>query len=77
MDLVNYDEEKFNALKEEVSDLIKTVAYKPKEINFIPLSAFEGDNIAKKSKTPPGTRDPPWSRPLMNSLHQKNQPTYP
>ena len=51
MDLVNYDEAKFNALKEEVSDLIKTVAYKPADIHFIPLSAFEGDNITKKVKT--------------------------
>jgi len=58
MDLVNYDEEKFNALKEEVSDLIKTVAYKPKEINFIPLSAFEGDNIAKKSENTPWYKGP-------------------
>ena len=45
MDLVNYDEAKFNELKDEVGALIKTVAYKPKDINFIPISAFEGDNI--------------------------------
>ncbi|ADL59027.1 MULTISPECIES: translation elongation factor EF-1 subunit alpha [Methanothermobacter] len=49
MDLVNYDEEKFNALKDEVAALIKTVGYKPSDVEFIPLSAFEGDNITTKS----------------------------
>jgi len=49
MDLVNYDEEKFNALKDEVAALIKTVGYKPSDVEFIPLSAFEGDNITAKS----------------------------
>ncbi|MEJ8542317.1 translation elongation factor EF-1 subunit alpha [Methanothermobacter wolfeii] len=53
MDLVNYDEEKFNALKDEVSALIKTVGYKPSEVEFIPLSAFEGDNITSKSENTP------------------------
>ena len=42
MDLAKYDEAKFNALKEDVSALIKTVAYKPKDIDFIPISASEG-----------------------------------
>ncbi len=58
MDLVNYDEEKFNTLKGEVSDLIKTVAYKPADIHFIPLSAFEGDNITKKSENTPWYKGP-------------------
>ena len=58
MDLVNYDEGKFNDLKAEVSDLIKTVAYKPADIHFIPLSAFEGDNITKKSENTPWYKGP-------------------
>mgnify|MGYP005847800733 CR=1 FL=1 len=53
MDLVNYDEEKFNALKDEVAALIKTVGYKPSDVEFIPLSAFEGDNITSKSENTP------------------------
>jgi elongation factor 1-alpha len=58
MDLVNYDEGKFNDLKTEVSDLIKTVAYKPADIHFIPLSAFEGDNITTKSDNTPWYKGP-------------------
>ncbi|MDR0911165.1 MAG: translation elongation factor EF-1 subunit alpha [Methanobrevibacter sp.] len=47
MDLVDYSEEKFNELKKEVSALIATVGYK--DVPFIPVSAFEGDNIKENS----------------------------
>ena len=50
MDVVNYDEAKYNAVKEEVSKLLMQVGYKPAEVPFIPVSALKGDNIAKKSE---------------------------
>lgn len=49
MDTVNYAEDKFNELKEEVSNLIKSVGYNPNEVPFIPVSAFEGDNLKENS----------------------------
>ena len=49
MDLVDYSEDKYNELKEEVSNLIKTVGFNPAEVPFISLSAFEGDNITEAS----------------------------
>ncbi|QQG38761.1 MAG: translation elongation factor EF-1 subunit alpha [Candidatus Woesearchaeota archaeon] len=49
MDVLKWDESKFKAVKEEISKVLKTVGYKPDEINFIPASAYEGDNIVKKS----------------------------
>ena len=53
MDLVDYSEDKYNELKEEVGNLIKTIGFNPKEVPFIPLSAFEGDNITEKSANTP------------------------
>ncbi len=53
MDLVDYSEDKYNELKEEVGNLIKTIGFNPKEVPFIPLSAFEGDNITEKSSNTP------------------------
>ena len=50
MDVIKWDESKFNALKEELSKLLKSVGYKTDEINFIPAAAYEGDNIVKKSE---------------------------
>jgi len=53
MDTVNYDEKRFNEVREDVLKLLKMIGYKTEEIPFIPVSAYEGDNVAKKSaKTP-------------------------
>jgi elongation factor 1-alpha len=73
MDLVNYSEEKFNELKEEISELVKTVAYKPSDINFIPLSAFEGDNIAEASPNTPWYKGPS----LVKALDEFTAPEKP
>lgn len=49
MDMVNYDQKKFEDVKTQVSNLLKTVGYNPNEVQFIAASAFKGDNIAVKS----------------------------
>jgi elongation factor 1-alpha len=49
MDVANYDEKRFNQVKEEIVKLLKTIGYKTEELPFIPVSAFVGDNVAKKS----------------------------
>jgi elongation factor 1-alpha len=50
MDEVNYDKAKFDAVKSDLSALLKMVGYKPDDMNFIPTSAFKGDNLAKPSE---------------------------
>jgi elongation factor 1-alpha len=50
MDEVNYDKARYDAVKTELSTLLKMVGYKPDEINFIPTSAFKGDNLSKLSE---------------------------
>jgi len=50
MDMQNYDQAKFNEVKDQVSKLLKTVGYKPDEIQFIPIASLKGDNVAKKSE---------------------------
>jgi elongation factor 1-alpha len=49
MDEIKYDEAKYKKVKEDVSSLLKIVGFKPSEMNFIPTSAFIGDNVAKHS----------------------------
>jgi elongation factor 1-alpha len=49
MDSVDYSEDRFNEVKEDVSALVKIVGYKPDDINFIPTSALFGANIAESS----------------------------
>ncbi len=47
MDMIDFDEELFNAIKSEFTDFLQKIKIKPME--FIPISAFHGDNIADKS----------------------------
>jgi elongation factor 1-alpha len=47
---VEWSEDKFNKVKEDVSNLLKSVGYKPDEIPFIPIAALQGDNVVKKSE---------------------------
>ena len=49
MDTVNYDESKFNEVKEQVSKLLSSIGYKPDDIPFVPVSGYVGDNVVKKS----------------------------
>jgi elongation factor 1-alpha len=44
-----YDEAQFKKVKDEVSVLLKLVGYKLDEVPFIPISAFQGENINKAS----------------------------
>lgn len=47
MDLVDYQEEVFKRLKEEISELLVSLGYSGNK--FVPISAIEGDNIYKAS----------------------------
>ncbi len=50
MDEVNYDEAKFKEVQDQAGKLLKSVGYKDNQITFIPVSAWVGDNVAKKSE---------------------------
>jgi elongation factor 1-alpha len=49
MDAINYDETKFNKVKEEVSQVLKGVGYNTDNVVFLAISALQGDNIVKRS----------------------------
>tara|TARA_Y100000310_G_scaffold118516_1_gene117387 strand:+ start:34 stop:1320 length:1287 start_codon:yes stop_codon:yes gene_type:complete len=49
MDTVDYAEDKFNKVKEDVSAVIKQAGYNPDEVPFLAASALMGDNVANKS----------------------------
>ncbi len=50
MDEVNYDEAKFKEVQDGAKKLLKGVGYKDEQMKFIPVSAWVGDNVAKKSE---------------------------
>jgi elongation factor 1-alpha len=44
-----FSEDRYNEVKEEVTNLLKTVGYKMDNVQFLPVSAFKGDNSVKPS----------------------------
>jgi elongation factor 1-alpha len=53
MDACQWDEGRFNEIKEEFQKMLQLVGYKPKKIPFIPYSGFSGDNLTVKSEKCP------------------------
>jgi sulfate adenylyltransferase subunit 1 len=53
MDLVDFSEEKYNAIKSDFEDLMSKRDYQDQNITFIPVSALKGDNVVNKSKNTP------------------------
>jgi len=50
MDAVEYNKERFEEVKEQISKLLNSFDYATEEMLFIPVSAMEGDNIYKYSE---------------------------
>lgn len=49
MDMVKFDEKRFNEVKKEVETLLKTVGYDISKIQFVPLASLLGENVVKKT----------------------------
>jgi elongation factor 1-alpha len=49
MDLVDYEEGRYEEVKDEVGDLLQQVRFNADNVKYIPVSAFEGDNIESAS----------------------------
>jgi len=49
MDGCDYSESRYNDIKEEVSNYLKKVGYKPAKIAFVPISGWVGDNMIERS----------------------------
>ena len=54
MDLVGYDENRFNEIKSQIDELSKELSLE--SVYIIPVSATEGDNVTKKSDNILGIR---------------------
>ncbi len=50
MDAVDYNKEKFETVKKQISELLNSFDYRTEEMLFIPVSAIEGDNIYHRSE---------------------------
>jgi len=73
MDTVDYKEDAFNKVKEDVSKILKEAGYKPEETVFIPVSGLMGENLVKKSDKMPWYKGPT----LLEQFDQFKMPEKP
>ena len=66
-----YDEKRFNEVKEDVEKLLKMVGYR--DVIFVPISAYKGDNVIKKSENTPWYKGPT----LLEALNALKPPEKP
>jgi elongation factor 1-alpha len=55
---VNWSQERYNEIKNEVSRMLKMVGYKVEKIPFVPTSGWTGDNLVKQSDNMPWYKGP-------------------
>lgn len=53
MDTTKYSEERYEEIVKEVSNFIKKVGYNPKQVAFVPISGWHGDNMLEASPNMP------------------------
>lgn len=46
---VNWSQDRYNEIKDEVGNYLDSIGFKKDEIPFVPISGFRGDNIQEKS----------------------------
>jgi len=50
---VNFSEDRYNEIKNEVSNFLKKIGYNPEKVPFVPISGWNGDNMLEKSPNMP------------------------
>jgi elongation factor 1-alpha len=75
MDTTDYGEKRFNEVKEEVVKLLKQLGYKVDEIPFVPVSAYIGDNVVKKSDKMAWYKGPTLLEALDATIKEPEKPT--
>jgi len=74
MDLVDYQESTYRDVVEEVTGLLQQVQFDDEKAGFIPISAFEGDNVSEASDNTPWY-DGETVLEALNSLPEPSPPT--
>lgn len=49
MDAVDYDERKFNEVKDGLSGFVSKIGFAEKDVNFVPISAYRRENLVRRS----------------------------
>ena len=70
---VSWNQERYNEIKNEITNMLKMTGYKVDKIKFIPTSGWTGDNLVKKSENMDWYKGPT----LMEALDNLDVPAKP
>jgi len=70
---VDWKQERFDEIKNEISRMLKMSGFNPEKIRFVPTSGWTGDNLAKKSEKMPWYKGPT----LFEALDEMEVPAKP
>ena len=73
MDEVKYDEKKFNEVRDEMKKMLTGIGYKEDQVKYVPVSSWEGENVAKTSGKMPWYKGPT----LVQALDELKAPEKP
>ena len=74
MDLRDFDEKAFIAVRDELIGFIVQIGFDPKRVMFVPISAYSGENLVKKSAKMKWYRGEPLIDALyVSSTRKQNQ----
>merc|ERR1712174_183345 len=68
---VNYSENRYNEIKNEVSGFLKKIGYNPNKIPFVPISGWNGDNMLERSSNMGWYKGPTLLEALDNIIPPK------
>ena len=71
MDLVDYDEQRFNSIRDEYLEFARTLHINTASLHFVPLSALKGDNVVNSSPQTPWYQGPTLMQ-LLESVPLQN-----
>lgn len=71
---VNYSQERFDEIMEEVGRYLKSLGYKVAKIPFVPISGWMGDNMIDKSTNMPWYNGP-FLLEALDGVHPPKRPT--
>ena len=68
MDAVGYKERRFKEMVDGLSEFIGKIGFNLKNVEFVPVSAYVGDNLVERSRRTPWYR----GKPLLEQLYEES-----
>lgn len=69
MDTAGWKQERFEEIKKETTNFIKKVGFNPKQVAFVPISGFHGDNMLEASANMPWYKG--WTKETQDKKEAK------